>query len=45
VGDIIWQTVVSINNCPFCGVVLSAVLPANIRLRHVDSSGWHNKVS
>jgi len=45
VGDIIWQTVVSINNCPFCGIVLSAVLPANIRLRHVDSSGWHNKVS
>ena len=45
VGDIIWQTVVTVNNCPFCGIKLSDAKPTEIKMLHIDSSGWSSKRS
>lgn len=48
VGDIIWQTVVGISHCPFCGVPLKKGNyhsdPREAEFRHIDSSGWSSRV-
>jgi hypothetical protein len=45
VGDVIWRTVVTVNNCPFCGLKLSLAPNAEIEMMHIDSSGWSSKES
>ena len=45
VGDTIWQTVLEIYNCPFCGQTLSSERAKNAagNFAHIDSSGWDSK--
>jgi len=46
-GETIWQTIVGISHCPFCGAALEAdierPIPREADFHHIDSSGWHSK--
>lgn len=48
VGDSIWQTIVGISHCPYCGENLESVKCNNAAREaeffHIDSSGWAGKV-
>jgi hypothetical protein len=47
IGQSIWQTVVGISHCPFCGENLSgtsqSASPAKAEFYHLDSSGWRSE--
>ena len=40
VGDTIWETVVEINNCPYCGIKLRDEKLNKIDFVHFNLSGW-----
>lgn len=48
VGDSIWQTIVGISHCPYCGENLESVkcnkAAREAEFFHIDSSGWAGKV-
>lgn len=43
VGDLIWQTVLGISHCPYCGAALESAkcknVSRNAEIHHIDSSG------
>ncbi len=48
VGDHIWQTVIGISHCPFCGVTLESDNtkgePLEAHFHHIDSSNsWYSR--
>ena len=44
VGEVIWSTVVEINNCPYCGEILRDANLESIEYALFDSSGWSSKM-
>lgn len=48
VGDSIWQTIVGISHCPYCGENLESVKcnddTREAEFFHVDSSGWKGRI-
>ena len=49
VGEIIWETMVEVKHCPYCGMKLPATDEAEASdlpwFEHYDSSGWNTKIS
>ena len=47
IGDLIWQTVVGISYCPYCGDALESAkchdTSRDAEFRLVDSSGWSSR--
>ena len=44
VGDSLWETVIEINHCPYCGEALTGNKQRSQQFRHIDYSGWTSKV-